>query len=139
MCEEPGIRIRREQYRLIVRRARDSDSEGAVSVDCAESLGLGFRGYVSTGGLGFECGRGGCCRQVSRSQLSRSLEKFSRSLEKKFMVWRSAGYIRPVWVFLLHSFKLPGILALCSFSETRTHRVGQFLAIFRLSLALAHL
>ena len=33
---------------------------------------------------------------------------------KKFMVWRSAGYIRPVWVFLLHSFKLPGILALCS-------------------------
>ena len=33
---------------------------------------------------------------------------------KIFMVWRSAGYIRPVWVFLLHSFKLPGILALCS-------------------------
>ena len=31
------------------------------------------------------------------------------------MVWRSAGYIRPVWVFLLHSFKLPGILALCSY------------------------
>ena len=78
-----------------------------MSVDCAESLGLGFRGYVSAGGLGFECGRGGCCRQVSRSQLS-------RSLEKKFMVWRSAGYIRPVWVFLLHSFKLPRIFALCS-------------------------
>ena len=31
---------------------------------------------------------------------------------KKIMVWRSAGYIRSVWVFLLHSFKLPGILAL---------------------------
>ena len=39
-----GTRIRREQYRLIVRRAWDSDLEGTVSVDCTKSLGLGFGG-----------------------------------------------------------------------------------------------
>ena len=39
-----GTWIRREQYRLIVRRAWDSDSEGTVSVDCTKSLGLGFGG-----------------------------------------------------------------------------------------------
>ena len=38
---------------------------------------------------------------------------------KNSMVWRSPGYICPVWVFLLRSFKLPGILALCSFCGSR--------------------
>ena len=47
---------------MIVRRASDSDSEGTVSpaVDYVNSLGLGFTGYASARGLGFECGCGSC-------------------------------------------------------------------------------
>ena len=70
-----------------------------MSVDCAKSLGLGFRGYASAGGLGFECGRGGCCRQVSGSQLSRSPEKFSRSLEKNLWCGAVQGIFARVGIF----------------------------------------
>ena len=98
---------------------RDSDSEGMVLLgfegygvvsDCVGRLGfggygvgldcarrLGFRGYGvnsdCVGGLGFECGHSRYCKQVSQSQVSRSL------VEKNFLVWRSHGYGSPSWVW----------------------------------------